>query len=409
MFSRDRWQEIFQTISKNKLRTFLSGFTVALGIFIFVILFGLGNGLKNMFEEFFLDDATNTLFVFSGRTTKPYGGFKSNRQIQFRNDDLEEIQHNFDIYIDYMSPRIYRNHTVKYESESNSYNSRSIAPAHQFNEKTIMMKGRYINEDDISEKRKHVVIGRLLEKDLFGNKNALGEYINIDGSMFKVVGVFQDDGGDNEERRMYMPYTTRQLIEKNHDKIDQMVIAFKPEIGYMGALIFEEKLRQFLKDKHSIDPSDQGGIFIRNVATNLKQNQDFASVLQLIVTFVGLGTLLAGIIGISNIMVFVVKERTKELGIRKALGATPRSVIGMILQESIFITTIAGYIGLFAGVLILNSIGGALEDYFIKNPYINMNTGIFATVLLIIFGAAAGYIPARRAARIKPIVALRDE
>jgi putative ABC transport system permease protein len=198
-------------------------------------------------------------------------------------------------------------------------------------------------------------------------------------------------------------------MDKNTDKIHQMVLAFKPEIGFGGAMVFEEKLGAFLRDKHNIHPADNSGIYIRNVADDLRQNQQFASVLQMIVTFVGLGTLMAGIIGISNIMVFVVKERTKELGIRKALGATPRDVIGMILQESIFITITSGYVGLITGVLILSTIGVSLEHYFIKNPYINFSTGIFATVILVLFGAGAGYIPARRAAKIKPIVALRDD
>lgn len=409
MFSRDRWREIFETIRKNKLRTFLSGFTVALGILIFVILFGFGNGLKNQFQEFFLDDATNTFFLFPGRTSKPYKGFKSNRQIEFKNDDLADIRENFPMFLEYITPRISRNALVKYNNESNNYNTRAVGPAHQYNEKTIMMKGRYLNEEDIKAKTKYAVIGRLVEKDLFGGEESLGKYIDMGGIAFKVIGVFQDDGGDNEERFIYIPYTTRQLIEKNTDKIDQIILAFKPDIGYAGAMGFEKKLMKFLKDKHNIDPEDPNGIFIRNIADQLKQNQQFANILQIIVTFVGMGTLIAGIIGISNIMVFVVKERTKELGIRKALGATPRSVINMILHESIFITTIAGYIGLFAGIFILSSLGETLEAYFIKNPYIDLRTAIGATIALIFFGALAGYFPAKRAAKIKPIIALRDE
>ncbi|WP_340065111.1 ABC transporter permease [Ascidiimonas aurantiaca] len=409
MFSRDRWQEIFQTIRKNKLRTFLSGFTVALGILIFVILFGFGNGLKNQFDEFFMDDATNVFFIFPGRTSMPYKGFKSNRNIEFKNDDLEDIKNNFPMFLEYITPRIFFGTLVKYGNESNNYSGRGVGPAHQFNEKTIMMKGRYINQEDVKNKTKNIVIGRLIEKDLFGTKNSLGEYIDVGGSAFKVIGVFQDDGGDNEERLMYIPYTTRQLMTKNTDKINQIVLAFRPEIGYAGALSFENKLNTFLKKKHNIHPDDRNGFFIRNIADQLRQNQQFASVLQIIVSFVGFGTLIAGIIGISNIMVFVVKERTKELGVRKALGATPASVIGMILQESIFITSIAGYIGLFAGILILRSLGDTLKEYFIKDPYIDMSTAISATIILIVFGAVAGYFPAKRAARIKPIVALRDE
>ena len=409
MFNRDRWQEIFETIRKNKLRTFLSGFTVALGIFIFIILFGFGNGLKNQFQEFFLDDATNVISLFPGKTSKPYNGFKSNRRIEFRNDDLTDVKEQFPFFLEYITPRISRAAEVKYKNEFDNYVTRAVGPAHQFAEKTILMKGRFINQDDIINKTKYAVIGRLVARDLFNQEDPIGKFINVGNSVFKVVGVFQDDGGDREERYIYIPYTTRQLLEKSNDKLDRIILAFKPQIGHSGSVVFERKLREFLKKKKSIDPSDPNGIYIRNVADQLKQNQQFANVLQLIVTFVGLGTLIAGIIGISNIMVFVVKERTKELGIRKALGATPKSVIRMILQESIFITTISGYIGLFIGIFVLQNIGVSLEEYFIKNPYIDTSTALFSTLILILFGGIAGYIPAKRAARIKPIIALRDE
>ena len=323
MFSRDRWQEIFETIRKNKLRTFLSGFTVALGIFIFVILFGLGNGLKNTFAEFFMDDSTNTLWLYPGKTTKPFKGFKKDRRIEFDNTDLADIKANFPFYLETITPRITRSSFVKYKNESDNYTTRGISPANQEVEKSILMQGRFINTRDLLEKTKVVVIGRLVASDLFKNENPIGKYLDIGSVMFRVIGVFQDSGGDREERIIYMPYTTRQLIEKNNDKVDQIVVSFPPRIGHAGSLAFEKKLRLFLKQKKSIDPTDTGGIFIRNAADNFKRNQQFAEVLQLIVTFVGLGTLIAGIIGISNIMVFVVKERTKELGIRKALGATP--------------------------------------------------------------------------------------
>tara|TARA_R110000796_G_scaffold35098_1_gene90423 strand:- start:18194 stop:19423 length:1230 start_codon:yes stop_codon:yes gene_type:complete len=409
MFSRDNWKEIFETIHKNKLRTFLSGFTVALGILIFVVLFGMGNGLVNTFNEFFGDDATNVLYVFPGRTTIPYKGYKSNRTIEFDNSDLVDINKNFAMFVEYSTPRISRGGLVKYRNESNNYTTRAVGPAHQYAEKTIMMKGRFINEEDVKNKTKYVVIGRLVEQDLFGNNSAIGEYIDVAGSAFMVIGVFQDDGGDNEERLIYMPYTTRQLIEKNNDKIDQIIVAFKPEIGYAGAMALDRSLDRFFREKKYISPDDQNGVFIRNVADQLKQNQQFARVLQIIVALVAFGTIIAGIIGISNIMVFVVKERTKELGIRKALGATPKSVIGSILLESVFITTISGFFGMLLGIFILNSLGEKLKDYFITNPYIDITMAISATLVLILFGAIAGYIPAKRAAEIKPIEALRDE
>ncbi|WP_209405104.1 ABC transporter permease [Pseudozobellia sp. WGM2] len=409
MFSRDNWKEIFETIQKNKLRTFLSGFTVALGILIFVVLFGFGNGLINTFDDFFSDDATNVFMVFTGRTTMPYKGYKANRTIEFDNSDIQDIEKNFPLFLEYISPRIIRQDTVAYKNESNSYSTWAVGPSHQFSQMTIMMKGRYLNVMDIENKTKNAVIGRLVEQDLFGAKNSIGKYIDVGGSSYKVIGVFQDDGGDREERNIFIPYTTQQLIEKNTDKVDAMVIGFKPSIGYAGAMAFEKSLDKFIREKKYINPQDQNGIFIRNVADQLKQNQQFARVLQIIVAFVAFGTIIAGIIGISNIMVFVVKERTKELGIRKALGATPKTVISTILLESVFITTISGFVGMLIGIAILGSMGEKLEDFFITNPYIDLPMAIFATIVLIIFGAIAGYVPARRAANIKPIVALRDE
>lgn len=409
MFSRDRWREIFETISKNKLRTFLSGFTVALGIFIFIILFGLGNGLKNTFQEFFIDDASNAIFLNPGKTSMPYKGFKANRRIEFENEDLEDIKQNFPMFTEYVTPRISRSALTRYKNESNSYTTRGVAPGHQFIEKTLLMKGRYINERDLENKTKVAVIGRMVAKDLFKTEEPIGKYIDIGSTAFKVVGVFQDDGGDREERYIYLPYTTRQLLEKGNDKVDQLIVTFPKEMGHAGAIAFETSLKRYFKDKKSIDPRDPNGIYFQNLTDDLKQSQQFAVVLQLIVSFVGLGTLIAGIIGISNIMVFVVKERTKELGIRKALGATPKSVIQMILQESVFITTISGYLGLFLGIVVLKNIGLKLEDYFIKDPFIDFSTALAATVVLVIFGAVAGYIPAKRASSIKPIVALRDE
>jgi putative ABC transport system permease protein len=410
MFSRDRWVEIFDSIKKNKLRTFLSGFTVALGILIFVVLFGFGNGLDNTFDKFFTDDALNTMWVNAGRTTKPYMGYKANRRIEFDNKDLEDITNRFAFYIDGITPRITESGNIGYKLKSNNYSVRGVGPFHQKNEMTIMMQGRYINGLDVENKERNVVIGRLVKQDLFGDEDALGKFVSGGGRSWKVIGVFQDDGGDNEERIVYVPYTTLQLIQKNTDKLQQIIISYKPEIGYAGAVAFENQLKKYLKQKKFIDPTDPRGVFIRNIASELSRNDQFKSGLSSIILFVGIGTLLAGIIGISNIMVFVVKERTKELGIRKAIGATPSSIIGMILQEAIFITSISGYIGLIAGIGILKLVGNTLEeDYYILDPYVDLNTAILATFLLIGFGAFAGYLPAKRAAKIKPIEALTDK
>ena len=410
MFNRDRWIEIFNTIRKNKLRTFLSGFTVALGILIFVVLFGFGNGLDNTFDKFFKDDALNTMWVNARRTSKPYMGYEANRRIEFENKDLEDISSRFSFYIEGITPRISESGNIGYKLKSNNYSVRGVAPSHQKNEMTIMMNGRYINGLDVDNKERNVVIGRLVKQDLFGEEDALGKFVSGGGRSWKVIGVFQDDGGDNEERIVYVPYTTLQLIQKNTDKLAQIIISYKPEIGYAGAVAFERQLKKYLKQKKFIDPTDPRGISIRSAASDLKENDQFKSALSAIILFVGIGTLLAGIIGISNIMVFVVKERTKELGIRKAIGATPNSIIGMILQEAIFITSISGYVGLLVGIGILKLVGNTLEeDYYITDPYVDLNTALLATFLLIGFGAFAGYLPAKRAAKIKPIEALSDK
>ena len=410
MFNRDRWFEIFETIKSNRLRTFLAGFTVALGILIFIVLFGLGNGLENTFNEYFTDTKFNSIYVSGGRTSKPYAGYESNRRIELENEDLYEISNKFDFFIEGITPRITISGEVGYKLKSNNYTIRGVGPSNQLSEMNVIMSGRYINEKDVINKEKNVVIGRLVKQDLFGDEEAIGKYINGGGRSWKVIGVYQDDGGDNEERIIYTAFTTMQKILKSTDKVDAIIISYKPSIGYGGAVEFEKILKSFLKNKKKIDPSDPRGVRVRSAAQDIKQNQDFASALDYIIIFVGIGTLLAGIIGISNIMVFVIKERTKEFGIRKAVGATPSSIIWMVLQESIFITTISGYIGLFTGVVFLSSLGNTLKDkFYITDPYVDLNTAVMATIMLIVFGAIAGYIPARRASKIKPIVALNDK
>ncbi|WP_046755143.1 ABC transporter permease [Kordia jejudonensis] len=409
MFDLDRWREIFQTINKNKLRTLLAGFTVTLGILIFTVLFGMGNGLKNTFYKFFQDDAQNTLFIYPGFATKPFKGFKENRRIEFENEDLELIKEKFGDRIEYTTARIYKGVTAKYKGEYGSYSVRAVHPDHQYLEKTIIDKGRYINEYDIKNDARIAVIGRLVEKDLFGNENAIGKFISLNKIIYRVVGVFSDAGGDREERNIYMPVSTIQLIYKNTEVIDQINLSYNMELGAAGAMRLSNDIEKLLKNKHNIAPSDQNGIYIGSVIEDLQQNLAIANVLQIIVTVIGIGTLLAGVIGISNIMVYIVKERTKELGIRKALGATPGSVIGMILQETLIITMLFGYLGIFLGNYILNSMGTKLEDWFITNPNVSQSTIIWATVILIFSGLIAGYIPARRAAKVQPIVALRDE
>ena len=408
VFSKDSWKEIFDTIKKNKLRTFLSGFTVALGILIFIILFGLGNGLQSSFSMFFTDDQVNTIRIYPSTTTIPYRGYESNRQIKFTNEDVKKIKENFKKKIEDIVIRNSYYTMFSYKQQANTYQVRAVSPGHKSAEKTIIMKGRYLHEGDILNKTKHVVIGRLVEEDLFKKENGLGKYIHEGGKSWKVVGVFQDEGGDREERNLYVPYTTEQKL-RNNDEVEQMIVIYDKDMSYDQSLVLERELDGYIKNLKIISPKDNRGIYLSNTGEEQENSRQFASVLQIIISFIGIGTLLAGVIGISNIMVFVVKERTKEIGIRKAIGATPASIIAMILQESIFITMISGYFGLVSAILILNSIGDSLmEKYFISSPYIETSNAIWATIILIFFGALAGYLPARKAAKIKPIVALQD-
>ncbi|MCL6295391.1 ABC transporter permease [Jejuia spongiicola] len=409
MFDIDLWREIFQSINKNRTRSLLSGFTVAFAILLFTILFGIANGLKNTFAEAFVDDANNSIFIRSGRTTKAHKGLQAGRRIQFKNEDFDYVKDDFGNKVEFITARIYKNVQASFRNEQNSYRLRAVHPDHQYLEKTNIKEGRYINQNDLQNRTKVVIIGRLVEEDLFLKTAALGKYINLNGIQYKVVGVFTDDGGDNEERLIYIPITTAQHLYGNNDYIDQINLTYNPEMDYDQALAFSSLLTKKMKDRFSVARNDQRAIRVRNMAEGTKAVGQMTGGLTVIILVIGFGTLIAGIVGISNIMIFIVKERTKEIGIRKALGASPRSIVSIILIESILITAIAGYVGLLIGVGVLEIVAPYLEEYFIKEPGVSNSLVIGATLTLITAGAIAGYLPAKKASRIKPIVALRND
>ena len=410
MFSWDLWREIFQSINKNRTRSILSGFTVAFAILLFTILFGIANGLKNTFKEAFADDAINGIFIYSGRTSTAHKGLQAGRRIQFRNTDFDYINDEYETKIQYSTARLYRNVSASYKDKKNDYSLRAVHPDHQFLEKSLLIAGRYITTKDLQDKRKIIVIGRLVRDDLFRkNDDPIGKYVNLNGIQFKVVGVFMDEGNDNEERIMYMPVSTAQMLYGNNDYIDQINLGYNPEMPIDAAIRFGNDLTKKLKSRFFVAPEDQRAIRVNNMAVQNKGVSQFNAALGIIIMIIGLGTLIAGIVGISNIMIFIVKERTKEIGIRKALGAQPRAIVSIILLESVFITAISGYIGLLIGVGVLNWIGPGLEEYFIKDPGVSTNIIFTATVVLVVAGSLAGYVPAKRASQIKPIVALRND
>jgi putative ABC transport system permease protein len=410
MFDLDRWREIFQSINKNRLRSVMSGFTVAFAILLFTLLFGVVNGLSNSFKGAFVDDAQNIMFVRVWKTSKPYKGMQNDRRIQLKNKDLDFVKNTYEDKIQHLTARIYKNVSISYNTKQDNYSLRAVHPDHQFLEKTIMDEGRYINERDIRNKSKVLVIGRLVKEDIFGEKPALGKRVNVSGISYKIVGIFSDAGGDKEERLTYMPITTAQMLYGNNDHISEINIGYNPKLSLNEAIAFGNKIERDLRKKLDIHPDDQSALSVRNMAEANKGVGIIMLTLYFIILFIGSGTLIAGIIGISNIMIFVIKERTKEFGIRKALGAQPSSIIGMVVQESVLITTIAGYLGLSLGTYILSLIGDSWEkDYFIKDPSVSQGVVIGATIVLIISGLIAGYVPAKRAAKIKPIEALRAD
>ena len=410
MFDLDRWREIFQSINKNKLRSVMSGFTVAFAILLFTLLFGIVSRLKNTFEGAFVDNAVNSMIVRVWKTTKPFKGLQSGRRIQLKNPDYDYLEDKYDSKIDLMTARIFKNFSISYDNKQDNYSVTAVHPDHQFLEKTIIDEGRYINQLDINESSKVIVIGRLVKSDLFGEKPALGKRVNVGGISYKVIGIFSDDGGDNEERVAYIPVTTAQKLYGNNDYLNQIRIGYNQDLNLDEAIAFGKLVERDMRGKLDIHPDDQSALSVRNMAEVSKGVDVFMIALFFIVVFIGSGTLIAGIIGISNIMIFVIKERTKEFGIRKALGAKPSSIVGMVVQESVLITTIAGYLGLTLGTYILSLIGNNLEkDYFIKDPSVSQGLVIGATIVLIISGLIAALVPARKASQIKPVVALRAD
>ena len=409
MFDLDRWREIFQSINKNRLRSVMSGFTVAFAILLFTLLFGIASGLGNFFKEAFADDAKNLLFFRTGRTTKPYKGLQTGRKVQLKNTDYNYVTEEYTDNIQYKTAKINKNLTIKYENEASNYGVKAVHPDYQFLEKIILYEGRFLNERDLKLKSKVIVIGRLIKKDLFGEKLALGKRINVNGSSFLIIGIFSDDNTDRESEA-YIPLTTNQMMYGSNDFIDQINLGYNPKLSTDAAIAFGKKVERDMRKKLNIHPDDQSALSVRNMAEANKFVGIIMLALYLIIAFIGSGTLIAGIIGISNIMIFVIKERTKEFGIRKALGAKPSSIVGMVVQESVLITTLSGYLGLSLGTYILSFIGNSLEEkYFIKDPSVSPTIVIGATILLIISGLIAGYIPAKRAASIKPIEALRAD
>ena len=408
MFDRDKWQEILGTISKNKLRTFLTSFSVAWGIFILIVLLGAGQGLRNGAESQFLRDAVNSINIEGGETSLPYKGIQPGRKIQLTNEDFALISKNINHIENSSASYFGRNSiTMSYNNRHGAYTFRSCLPDHDYLENATILSGRFINENDIKELRKVCVIGTPVRDELFKNEDPINKFIDMDGTPYKVVGVFTDPG-NGDLARVYVPLSTVQRAFNGENKIDNIWSSIDKEAFDNGANMVNQ-IRNKMAAKHNFDPADLNAIRVDNWSEEYKRIMTMLDGIKIFIWIIGIFTLLAGVIGVSNIMMIIVKERTKEIGVRKALGATPASIVMLIVQESVFITAVAGYVGLVLGVGLLQLMSENIEGDFFKRPEVNFSLAISATLMIIVAGALAGLFPAWRASKVEPVEALRAE
>ncbi|EAS20496.1 ABC transporter permease [Nonlabens mediterrranea] len=415
MFNIERWQEIFETIRKNKLRTFLTSLSVASGIFILVILLGFSSGIQNGVKSQFESDATNRIQVSTRVTTKGYKGLNPGRRLQMTNKDYENLNQKYEDQIEYKTS-LYNTWggQINYKEKQGNYRIEGAFPDQQFIENATLVNGRFINNSDIDGSRKVGVLGYQMKQDLFGDKEAVGEIIILNNNInFTVVGVYTDPGGTREETRLFIPMTTAQKVFNAGENINRIAYTVKMSDSFDEAVALSaamsQSIDQDLRTRFSVAPDDRIAVRVNDTLEEAKKIYGLIDTIRAVFWFIGIGTIIAGVVGVGNIMLIIVKERTKEIGIRKALGALPSEIIWMVLQEAIFITSLAGLIGLFFGVGLLELVGPQIEADFIKYPKVDFVTSITTVIILIVAGALAGFIPARRAANIKPIEALRDE
>ena len=416
MFDLDNWQEIFITIKKNRLRTFLTSLGVGWGIFMLVIMLGAGNGLKNGVMHGFKGTATNCFFMWAQKTTKGYKGMKPGRSFTFNNADVMALNAMKELEI--ASPQIQlgghrgSNNVIR-GLKADNFEVLGVYPNINLIQMVKIVAGRFVNENDIREKRKVCVIGSKVKEVLFGaNENPLGGYVRISGVYFQVIGVSSPtaSGGEAEHqsKKIQLPFTTCQNAFNFGDVVGWFAILSKKDFP---ASLAEEKVITLMKERHKIAPDDLLAIGHWNMEEAYTKMMGLFTGINVLSWFVGIGTLIAGVIGISNIMLIVVNERTREIGVKRALGATPAAITGQIILESVFLTIVAGYLGLVFGILLLegiNSMIGQGAEMF-RNPTVDLNVALLSLSVLVVSGALAGLIPARKAVAILPIEALRSE
>lgn len=409
----DKWQEIFASLQRHKLRTFLTALSVWWGIFMLVILLGAGNGLRNSAEADFGDRAKNRLYMWSNKTSIPYKGLPAGRFIEFNQKDYELLEGKKGADFNHVSGQYWMRGEffTNYKNKSRSYNIQCVYPDHLHIEKPNLTDGRFINNIDIDERRKVAVIGSAVAKEFFGEiEEPLEKYIKIKGIEYQVVGVFTKERFRDTER-IYLPISTAQQIDGT-DHLGNLVVDLNVET-VEESKVAEDQIRSDLAAYHKFDPNDEMAVGMWNSVEGAQDAKIMLRFIFIFIWLVGIGSIIAGVIGVSNIMLIIVKERTKEIGVRKALGATPSSIISMIVYEAVFLTSLAGYLGLACGLGLVYGIqqfiiANEIEAEFFKNPEVDLGTIMGAMFILVASGVISGLIPALQAVRINPVIAMKS-
>ena len=415
MFDADRWGEIWMTLSRNKLRSFLTMFGVGWGIFMLVVMLGMGNGLSNAVLGGFEGFATNSCFIWTMPTTKPYAGFQRGRRFNFDNADIGLIRNNV-AGVELVSPQLQLGgwqggNNVEYNGKTGAFSVYGAEPEVIRVESLKITSGRFLNKEDLNSERKVCLIGKDVVDRLFKFEEPLGKFIKINGVFFQVIGTGKKSSsgemGDNPDAKIYIPFTTFQKAFNSMNVVHWFSIIAKPGVD---VAVVEKDIKTLMARKHRVDPTDENAFGSWNMQQMYGMMNGLFMGISGLSWFVGICTLLAGVIGIGNIMLVIIKERTKEIGIRRSIGASPRSITTQIVMEALTLTVIAGYFGLLIGVGVLEATRalGAEGDFF-KNPGVDLNVALVAFAVLIVSGLLAGLIPARRALAIRAVDALRAE